>query len=75
MNSYKKKIFYKRLFASLSGLDISGHVTNIGLYFIVFLLFVMPWALSIITLFWKNEKHKIPKIYDIPIIVVGCKYL
>jgi len=74
MNSYKKKIFFKRLFASLCGIDISSNVKNIGLYFIVLLLFIMPWALSIITLYWKNKKQNVPKINDIPIIVVGCNY-
>eukprot|EP00833_Pecoramyces_ruminatium_P007919 jgi/Orpsp1_1/1181951/evm.model.c7180000079247.1 len=71
INSYKRKIFFKRLFASLSGLELSGYVRNGLLYFVLFLFFVMPWALSIMTLFWKNKKHKIPKIYDIPIITAG----
>ncbi len=74
MNSYKRKIFFKRLLMSLCGIDISRNVKNIGLYFIVLLLFIMPWALSIITFFWKNKKNNIPKICDIPIIIVGCNY-
>jgi len=74
INSYKRKIFFKRLFASLSGLEISSYVKDILLYFILFIFFVMPWAMSIITLFWKNKKHNVPKIYDVPIIVAGCKY-
>ncbi|KAG4093025.1 hypothetical protein H8356DRAFT_1700634 [Neocallimastix lanati (nom. inval.)] len=72
INSYKRKIFFKRLFASLSGLEISSYVKDILLYFILFIFFVMPWAMSIITLFWKNKKHNVPKIYDVPIIVAGC---
>jgi len=73
INSYKRKIFIKRLFASLSGLEISGYVKNVLLYFILFVFLIMPWVISIITILWKNKKNSIPKIYNIPIIVAGCK--
>jgi hypothetical protein len=72
INSYKRKIFIKRLFASLSGLEISGYVKNVLLYFILFVFLIMPWVISIITILWKNKKNSIPKIYNIPIIVAGC---
>ncbi|ORX87421.1 hypothetical protein BCR32DRAFT_289392 [Anaeromyces robustus] len=79
INSYKKRILFKRLFGSFTGFELSNYVKNIGLYFLIIFLFLLPWGLSVITLFWKNnnnnkrnnKKNTIPKICDVPIIVVG----